>query len=274
MYPEMIDMHAHLSAYGQAEVDSRIKQKIYTFFSAGCPAEAEALLALRQEGFAMTAGVHPWNTDQISLAAMRPYMEQACFIGEIGMDDVWCDVDLRVQRRAFAAQLDYAAQAQKPIVLHTKNQERAILEMVRDFPEPILVHWYSGDRDTLEEYAALGCYFTIGPDMALAVDAIPADRLFVETDGLESLPWARRQRVKASRAAGAEPLDPEKDPELFREALPEEIGPVLRTGIAWAARQKGLPADTFTAQLLENARAFAASSQLLENARVFTGDSV
>ena len=173
-------------------------------------------------------------------------------IGEIGMDSVWCEVPMDIQRRSFERQLQIAADLKKPVILHTKGMEREIAAMVRDFPEPVCVHWYSGGIESFEAFLEMGCYFTLGPDFAevcvgrsgvkggkeisdalqerksgmaepeigmmpeksrepeisrepegnaeteakealyrIMLREIPAERLFVETDGVSSIAWAR-----------------------------------------------------------------------------------
>ena len=73
-----------------------------------------------------------------------------------------------------------------------KGCEKEILEEIETFPYNICVHWYSGDAKTLKAYIDRGCYFTLGPDRGPDITDIPLDRLFLETDGLESLQWMYR----------------------------------------------------------------------------------
>ena len=57
---------------------------------------------------------------------MLPLLKQASIIGEIGMDSVWCDVDLEIQKEVFEKQLQLAKEWDKPVILHTKGQEKTI----------------------------------------------------------------------------------------------------------------------------------------------------
>lgn len=247
----IIDMHTHLAClsdeYGSnlsetekielgiQELNVRRRQGTAAFFSSGTPGEWEFMQRLRKE-YILSAntrektelwnsfGIHPWHSDQFD-----PDDHMECFgscdaVGEIGMDSVWCSVPLPIQRFVFERQLQIAADLKKPAVLHTKGQEREILEMIREFPGNVCVHWYSGDLDTFEEYRKLGCYFTLGPDLAekcgtgtadeangkfrksrISADQedrasktlyqrmlreIPTDRLFLETDGISAVAWA------------------------------------------------------------------------------------
>ncbi|MBR5560708.1 MAG: TatD family hydrolase [Clostridia bacterium] len=190
------DAHAHAgSAQEQAH---RARVGIRTMLSCGNPAQArEAETICRASSvFSMTAGIHPWYAAETSIEDMRPWMEDAALIGEIGLDSVWCDTPIAAQRRAFAAQLDWAAAHGKGVVLHTKGCESEIARLMEGFPYPVIVHWYSGEQDALDRFLAQGCYLTIGPDVLHnpLVQAVarfaPDDRILFETDGMDAVRWA------------------------------------------------------------------------------------
>ena len=87
---------------------------------------------------------------------------------------------------------------EKPVVLHTKGQEKHIARLIRAYPNTYLVHWYSGGEG-LSDFLDLDCYFTIGPDVfyqpAVQKAAVlaPENRLLVETDGCSAVKWAYEQ---------------------------------------------------------------------------------
>lgn len=194
----MIVYDAHAHAGDAAEREIRQQTGILTMLSCGNPAQAqegEAICA-RYPVFTMTAGVHPWYAAKTELADMLPYMEQSALVGEIGLDSVWCNTPMDAQRRMFTAQLDWAAAHGKGVVLHTKGCEDEIARRIESFPHPVVVHWYSGGPDALDRFLAQGCFFTIGPDVAVnpcvrAVAALaPDDRILFETDGMAAVRWA------------------------------------------------------------------------------------
>ena len=127
---------------------------------------------------------------------MEPILRQVSVIGEIGLDNVWCTVDLGVQRTVFERQLAFAQQLGKPVILHTKGMEREILDTIRRYPNRYLVHWYACPH-WLQDYIDLGCWFTVGPDAALDRDVahlaqtVPLDRLLIESDGLDGIAWGQ-----------------------------------------------------------------------------------
>ena len=190
------DAHAHM---GDAqELSLRTALGLRTMLSCGNAQQAAAAAPLCKDSdvFFMTAGIHPWYADHVSLAEMEPFMRSAALVGEIGLDSVWCTTPMDAQRRAFTAQLDWAAANGKGVVLHTKGCETEIAQRLAGFPNPIVVHWYSGETDALEQFLALNCYFTVGPDVSRnpCVQAVarlaPDDRILFETDGMDAVRWA------------------------------------------------------------------------------------
>lgn len=194
----MIVYDAHAHAGDEAELGLRRQLGLCTMLSCGNPQQAKAVQALCAASpvLSMTAGIHPWYAEHTRLEEMLPFMESAVLVGEIGLDSVWCETPMRAQQTAFSRQLDWAAANSKGIVLHTKGCEAEIARRVDGFPHPVIVHWYSGSQDALEHFLAQGCYFTIGPDIAVnpAVQAVarlaPDDRILFETDGMDAVRWA------------------------------------------------------------------------------------
>lgn len=142
-----------------------------------------------------TFGLHPWQSAAYSFDDMKPFLEKADIIGEIGMDNVWCDIPLARQQMIFEEQLAFASAHKKPVILHTKGQEMEIAKLIRHYPNRYLVHWYS-DLNGLEAYLEQDCYFTLGPDLkknpavCQVLEAAPLNRVLVETDGWSAVEWA------------------------------------------------------------------------------------
>ena len=188
------DAHSHLSDFAERLLaDTPVR----TVFSCATPEECRraAALAARFDHVHCSCGIHPWHVAADSWDTMRPWLEEAAVIGEIGLDNVWCTTDPALQRQLCERQLAFACERQRPVVLHTKGQEGEVLAMIRHYPNTYHVHWYSC-RDYLDDYLALGCYMSVGPfpslDPAVAAVAAhtPADRLLIETDGIDAVRWA------------------------------------------------------------------------------------
>ena len=193
----LCDAHAHLG--NDTEWEERTGKGILSLICATGPEEAGTLFCrlewLKGRAVVPTAGLHPWYADQYTVQDMEPYIRRCPVVGEIGMDSVWCQVPLPVQERVFREQLAMACSLKKPVILHTKGQEKTIASILREYPNRYLVHWYSCE-EYLEEYLALDCYFSVGPDVwwnpavEQAARRVPRDRILVETDGLGAVQWA------------------------------------------------------------------------------------
>lgn len=246
----MIDMHAHLACFtegyeeirGETELDFRLKNGITTCFSAGTPSEWQVMEGFRsRREIIVSFGIHPWHSGRYQVEECREYLELCGFVGEIGMDSVWCEVPLKLQQRRLEEQLQIAADLGKPVLLHTKGQEEKIADIIKGFPGSVCVHWYSGSKSGFEKFLEQDCYFTLGPDTAMVwgenrsligtmVREIPADRLFLETDGLPAIAWAK----------GVEHIKM------------EEIPAVLKHSLEYTAVAKGWKQKALACQIREN----------------------
>ena len=202
MIARLYDSHTHWE--GIEDLQMRSRQSV---FSLVCAKTFKEYLSLSshlqadpalQSSMLITAGLHPWHCLEEPVEQMLELFPKVKVVGEIGMDSVWCQVDLDQQRKVFSRQLECASKLGKPVILHTKGQEETIAGMIADYPNRYLVHWYSGEswRDLYEKQ---DCWFTIGPDVSWnkitksLARAVRADRLLIETDGMEAVRWADRK---------------------------------------------------------------------------------
>ena len=72
----------------------------------------------------MSVGIHPWKVDQTDYNSLLPYLHESKIIGEIGLDNVWCNCDINKQRNIFKKQIILACQTKKSVILHTKGMEK------------------------------------------------------------------------------------------------------------------------------------------------------
>lgn len=139
-------------------------------------------------------GVHPWDADKITFSSLQNYIENASCIGEIGLDNVWCTVDIDIQKKVFREQLAFALEINKPVILHTKGMEERIAEIIKEYPNTYIVHWFD-NPSCLDKYIDLDCYFTIGPAVLMNNSIqeialrISENRTLIETDGLGAMEW-------------------------------------------------------------------------------------
>lgn len=176
------DAHMHLP----------ISRKIACVVNASSVEEYQFLKEHKHSNMYISCGVHPWKADKTDYEVLLPYMKEADFLGEIGLDEPWCAVPFEVQKEVLIKQLQ---DVNKTTYLHTKGYEKEILQIITLFPRKYIVHWYSSE-DYIEEYMKLDCFFTIGPIVnETLVKKVPLNRLLIETDGIEAIEWAYERTV-------------------------------------------------------------------------------
>ena len=230
----LVDAHAHLHCPEELEA----RRNILTVFCGTDPDTAAEALGLRGGNVRVSCGLHPWYADRWEVSDMLPYIRRSDALGEIGLDSVWCDVDMDVQRGVLIEQLDLAARLGLPVILHTKGMEGEIARIVAKYPVRKLVHWYSC-AEHLERYLEQDCWFTVGPDFATnpavqnALRHVPLNRILTETDGLDAVAWA-----------------------LGRDVAPADIEITLRGELEAIAKAHGIDVAEAEKQVEANLRQF------------------
>jgi len=163
-----------------------------------------------------TAGVHPHDAqraDDRTLSQLRNLAaaEQVVAIGECGLD---FDRDFSprpVQERWFEAQLELACELNLPVFLHERAAHvrfAGILSQYRSRLAGGVVHCFTGTREELETYLAMGLHIGItgwicderrGLALRELVKYIPLDRLMLETDAPFLTPRNMRPKPKNGR---------------------------------------------------------------------------
>lgn len=201
MTVQLVDAHCHTDKQ-QRLVTYFKKEQILSCLNCQNKLEADQLLPLakKTKTIWLSAGIHPWEANCYELLDLLPVLDQVSVVGEIGMDSVWTSVPLYQQQRIFEQQLAYARDKGKPVILHTKGQEKKISQLIKKYPNRYLVHWYSS-MEGLTDFIEQDCYFTIGPSLSLdsavlqVAKQVPMNRLLLESDGLAAIEWVLETRV-------------------------------------------------------------------------------
>lgn len=138
-----------------------------------------------------SAGVHPWQADQYSPASAIALLEslqkhpQYVAVGEIGIDRA-CAVPILQQAALFECQLQWAAEHNKPCIIHSVraySDIQQVLKRQKRVPA-IIFHAYSGNEAVTEQLLRFGAFFSLGMRELMHKDMqhIPPERLFLETD--------------------------------------------------------------------------------------------
>lgn len=201
----MIDAHAHIDKFGDAlpEALAQIREASILTLAVSMDVSSfqETLRISEAEPLILPCfGIHPWEAPRFSanLTGLASLIEEATMIGEIGLDHFFVkdSAEFPAQEVVFDYFLDAAETSGKIINVHTTGAEREVLEHLRKRSLPgIIIHWYSGPLDLVDQFLELGAYFTIGVEVlrsktiqALARE-LPVDRLLTETDNPGGWHW-------------------------------------------------------------------------------------
>jgi TatD DNase family protein len=194
--------------------------------------DAALLYAEKHDWIYATSGIHPHEArlatetaySRLADLALRPKL---LAIGEIGLD-YWYDHSPRdVQQQVFTRQLEIAAAAKKPIVIHCRpsaNNEDAWADLFRLLGEHWVpsglrgvMHCFTGSIEQARKSLDLGFVLSFAGNITYpkaqnirdAAATVPDDSYFIETDSpyLAPIPYRGKRNepayvVETARAVG------------------------------------------------------------------------
>jgi TatD DNase family protein len=114
------------------------------------------------------------------------------YVGEVGLDNFnKSQEDFTGQKRIFE-QIVSACSTQpgKILTVHSRRAEKEVLDIFGEgFPGKVILHWFSGPKKELQRALSKGFYISVNYKMINSengkkiIEATPADRLLLETDG-------------------------------------------------------------------------------------------
>ncbi len=206
----LIDTHCHLQAEefdnDRADVLARCHKRSMICIVVGNRHEDSVKaveLASEHEGIFAVVGLHPifLNDEAWDAATYEPLFAnpKVVGVGEIGLDyyRVWADTPEQErsakeeQRKVFAAQLAFAAQHHKPVVVHCRDAYDDCYTILKNNQTtPVMLHTFLGDAAMAKQFLDLGAMLSIsgivtfGSETTLVdmVRLVPLDRMMIETD--------------------------------------------------------------------------------------------
>ncbi len=163
-------------------------------------------LAQRYESICFaTAGLHPHHAGDYSaglLTELKDFCQHKSVVavGECGLDFNRNYSSRKDQLRAFEAQLELAADCQKPVFLHQRDAHKDFLSIIKNYRPALknaVAHCFTDGPDEVEAYLDLDMYIGVtgwiaderrGQSLQAAVKYIPLDRIMLETDAPYLLP--------------------------------------------------------------------------------------
>ncbi|WP_295087954.1 TatD family hydrolase [Ruminococcus sp.] len=204
MIMEIFDTHAH---YADISFDEDREQVLTELPEKGVKlvmlaasslddSHENVLIARKYDYIYASVGVHPESIDETSsdyietlrkLISSEPKIKA---VGEIGLDYHYEGYDREKQIGFFRNQLELAKELNMPVIVHSRNATEDTLEILKEFRPKGVVHCFSGSSETAKEIIKIGMYigftgvltFKNAKKALKALEAVPADRLLMETD--------------------------------------------------------------------------------------------
>lgn len=224
----LIDTHCHLDdpRYGSLE---GLRERLVRARDAGVrgvvvpgvsPAEWSGLEKLAtMQAWPLTLwpcyGLHPQVIPELTEVEARVGLEQLAAglaaqgvaLGECGLDGPSSAIpggDMTRQLRLLNEQLELAQQLGLPVILHCLQAHDPLLRLLkqrRGHAPGFLLHSFSGSAELVREYLKLGAFFSFAGSVTypsarkplLALQAVPLERLMLETDGPDQVPTPHKQ---------------------------------------------------------------------------------
>jgi TatD DNase family protein len=208
----LVDAHTHLDACGAADsVDvTAIVDRAAAVGVTAVVTIADDLASARWATQAAewdprvyaAVALHPTRADALTDAARAEIEQLAAHprvvaVGETGLDLYWpgrlqgC-ADPAVQREAFAWHIDLAKRTGKPLMIHNREADADVLDVLRaeGAPETVIFHCFSSGADLARACADAGWLASLSGTVSFrnarelrdAVPLIPLAQLLVETD--------------------------------------------------------------------------------------------
>jgi TatD DNase family protein len=208
----LIDAHTHLDACGARTADD-VAAVLDRANSAGV--QAVVTIADDLDAARWAAGAAEWDPRVYAAVALHPTRADALTddartelerlaahprvvaIGETGLDLYWpgrlegC-AEPAVQREAFAWHIDLAKRSGKPLMIHNRDADDEVLDVLRaeGAPETVIFHCFSSGPAMARSCVDAGWLLSLSGTVSFknarelreAATLIPVDQLLVETD--------------------------------------------------------------------------------------------
>lgn len=198
----IIDTHCHLNSkdYDNVEkiISDIVKSDVEKVFVCGYNVETnkEAIeLANKYPFVYASVGFHPSNIEEIKesdylLLEEQLRLKKVIAVGEIGLDYHWQTDNKDKQKEVFKRQLSIAAMCHKPVIIHNRDAEDDMYNILKDTNTRGIMHCFNGTLETGMKYIELGFLLGIGGIITFeknvlireVIKKIPLEYMVLETD--------------------------------------------------------------------------------------------
>ncbi|MBI5152038.1 TatD family hydrolase [Candidatus Peregrinibacteria bacterium] len=227
-----IDTHSHLDfPEFKADIEQVIKRAqnagVGKIINVACDlktCETASGLSRKYDFIYSTLGLHPYESRFVTPELMNNFFEQVeadakggaakdgeaasgrkiVAIGECGLDYFKAKIPYEEQIRAFQLQLELAQRAGLPVIIHSRNSEADVLEILKEFSDVRFVfHCYGGNIENAGKILDAGGMISFtgvitypkAENIRDTAKYVPLDRIMSETD----CPYLAPQKYRGKR---------------------------------------------------------------------------
>ncbi len=146
-----------------------------------------------EPGGIYSTGLHPWFLhadnwlDQMNVLQQSSRQNNVVAIGECGLDKV-CNTDLQLQQTVFTAQIKWANEINKPLIIHCVRAYEEVLLLLKqlDNKVPVIFHGFNKNITLAKKIISHGYYLSFGKALFQqrtkeVFAALPLEAVFTET---------------------------------------------------------------------------------------------
>jgi len=164
-------------------------------------------IANKYDNVFCTIGCHPHDTSKIQEGYIDE-LEQMCkepkvvAIGETGLDYYYNHSPPSIQKKCFVEHIELSKDVKMPVVIHNRNSDNDLLEILKKYKPNGVVHCFSGDVNFAKEIIDLGLLLSFtgiitfnNSTLADVISKIDLDDFMLETDSpyLTPIPFRGRR---------------------------------------------------------------------------------
>jgi TatD DNase family protein len=203
---EFIDTHTHLyleqfdadrDEVVRKALDNQVRKMLLPNIDSDSIEPLWALCNQYPNQFFPMAGLHPTSVkedykEQLKIVAGELDERNYIAVGEIGIDLYWDKTFAREQKESLLFQFDLAVRHNLPVVIHSRESFREIMETIEEFNNPALkgvFHCFTGKQEEAVQIIDKGFYLGIGgvvtfknSGLASELKGVALDHLMLETD--------------------------------------------------------------------------------------------
>lgn len=167
-------------------------------------------LAKNYKDLYATIGIHPHNATKLNAKTINIFKKllknpKVVGIGEIGLDYYRNLSPKETQKQAFKTQLSLALDHNLPVIIHNRNADADVMQIISNFKKNIkgIMHCFSSDIEFAKKSINLGFLISFAGNLTYpkalnlhnVAKSVDLQNMLIETDS----PWLTPQNMRGKR---------------------------------------------------------------------------